>query len=280
MIIVGANRKRTFSVASYDADAQLYINALNGDITLTTAEEGYINDFVLSLKTAGVWSKGITYYPLLGGTATTHKWNIFNPLDTDAAFRGTFAGGFTHGASGCQGNGTNGYMSTKFIAATHLSDANSFAMVFASATTGTEAGALMGTDDSSNNPRFLIHAKYVDNNCYGDMYAYTTSRVVNSTPDGSGVYILTRIASNDLRLIWNGSQVGSTVTGGAFAGGATKANFDRDADIFAIHAMNSGSHFGYSGKLGQGAGYFNGLTTTEAADLTTAINTLNTNFGR
>ena len=93
----------------YDADAQAFFTAANiTDSTQKTAT----NQLVLDLKAAAIWSKMKAIYPLIGGTATTHKWNLKNPTDSDPAFRLTFNGGITHDANGITSNGVNGYAET------------------------------------------------------------------------------------------------------------------------------------------------------------------------
>jgi hypothetical protein len=60
-------------------------------------------------------------YPFVGGTATTHKWNLKDPRDVDAAFRLQFNGGWTHSSTGADPNGTTAYANTFFIANSNLS---------------------------------------------------------------------------------------------------------------------------------------------------------------
>lgn len=75
----------------------------------------------------------------LGSTATTYqpiattqqafisnqfKYNLVNPVDSDAAFRLVFNGGWTHSANGATPNGTNGYADTKLNQSLHLSQTN------------------------------------------------------------------------------------------------------------------------------------------------------------
>ena len=70
----------------------------------------------------------------LGSTATTYqpiattqqsyisnqfKYNLVNPVDSDAAFRGVFNGGWTFSNQGATPNGTNGYMDTKLVPSTN-----------------------------------------------------------------------------------------------------------------------------------------------------------------
>tara|TARA_R110000868_G_scaffold117006_1_gene310959 strand:+ start:221 stop:1018 length:798 start_codon:yes stop_codon:yes gene_type:complete len=93
---------------AYDADAQAFITATGISGTNASA----INTLVIDLKAASIWSKMKALYPIIGGTATSHKFNLKNPLDTDAAFRLVFAGGVTHSSNGFEGNGTNGFANT------------------------------------------------------------------------------------------------------------------------------------------------------------------------
>jgi hypothetical protein len=51
-------------------------------------------------------------YPFVGGTATSHKYNLKDPRDLDAAYRIAFNGGWTHNSNGITGDGTTGYAYT------------------------------------------------------------------------------------------------------------------------------------------------------------------------
>jgi hypothetical protein len=95
-----------------DADALAFISA--AAITDSTQKRA-IDKLVVDLKGYGIWSKMKALYPFVGGTAASHKWNLKNPLDTDAAFRLTFSGGWTHSANGALPNGTNAYADTFLI---------------------------------------------------------------------------------------------------------------------------------------------------------------------
>lgn len=61
------------------------------------------NNLVLSLKSGGFWPRMVAVYPFLGGTAASHKWNLKDPRDLDAAKRLTFdltVGSITHSSNG------------------------------------------------------------------------------------------------------------------------------------------------------------------------------------
>ena len=92
-----------------DADALAFLSAAAiTDPTITSA----ICTLVTSMKANGTWAKCSAIYPMVGGTATTHKFNLKNPLDTNAAFRLSFVGGWTHSSGGALPNGTNAYANT------------------------------------------------------------------------------------------------------------------------------------------------------------------------
>jgi hypothetical protein len=92
-----------------DPDAQAFITAAG--ITDAT-QQSAINQLVLGLKTDGIWTKMNALYPFVGGTATTHKFNLKDPRDLNAAYRLAFFGGMTHNANGIQGDGGSGYADT------------------------------------------------------------------------------------------------------------------------------------------------------------------------
>ena len=66
----------------------------------------------LTLGVNNLSTKFDTIYPFIGGTASAHKYNLCNPLNTDAAYRLVFSGGWTHSPTGVLPNGANGYTST------------------------------------------------------------------------------------------------------------------------------------------------------------------------
>jgi hypothetical protein len=79
-----------------DPDVQAFINATGISGTEATA----INTLVLQLKDDGVWPLIDAAYPFVGGTAASCKYNLVNPVDTNAAYRMTFNGSWTINSSG------------------------------------------------------------------------------------------------------------------------------------------------------------------------------------
>lgn len=95
-----------------DADAQAFITAANiTDATQKTA----INTLVSDLKSNNLYTKINAFWPIVGGASASHKYNLVNPLDTDAAFRLTYNGTITHDANGMSGNALSStYCDTHF----------------------------------------------------------------------------------------------------------------------------------------------------------------------
>lgn len=90
------------AVASYDLDAQALFT--NAGITNENEKTKY-NDFVLREKAAGRYAKCAFFYPFLGTTAATQKYNAIDPRDLDVAFRLSFGGGaVTHSNMGITGS--------------------------------------------------------------------------------------------------------------------------------------------------------------------------------
>ena len=98
-----------------DADALAFINAIG---TLTETQQNAIVDLVEGLKTNGTWAKYHVIYPVIGGTSSTHKFNLKDPRNVDAANRLQFFGTITHDADGMQGDGSSGWANTYFNAST------------------------------------------------------------------------------------------------------------------------------------------------------------------
>jgi hypothetical protein len=105
-------RNPNASSQQIDSDAQLFISAA----TLTDSTHiNTINTLVKDFKSAGLWTKMKSVYPMVGGTASSHKWNLKDPRDLDAAFRLVFYGGWTHSSTGAKPNGSTGYADTRLI---------------------------------------------------------------------------------------------------------------------------------------------------------------------
>ena len=102
-------RRGTIIGPSTDPDADAFIIAAN--ITNPT-QQSAIYTLVSSLKSSGVWTKMKAIYPMVGGTASSHKFNLKDPRDLNAAYRLTFTAGWVHSSTGALPNGSSDYSNT------------------------------------------------------------------------------------------------------------------------------------------------------------------------
>jgi hypothetical protein len=103
-----------------DADAFNFVEAAG---IINETQQSAINTLVLALKANDIWNQMVAVYPFVGGSASTHKFNLKDPRDINAAFRITFAGGWDHTSEGLIPNGLNTVADTQIIANTHIPNA-------------------------------------------------------------------------------------------------------------------------------------------------------------
>lgn len=252
----------SFGVA-LDTDAQEFLTAVG--ITDSTIS-GATNTLVTTMKSDGIWTKMKAIYPMVGGTASNHKWNLKDPRDLDAAFRLQFFGGWTHSANGALPNGTNGYANTFLSPSTNLT-ANNTHVSYYSRTNG--SGFDLGNINGSN--ILGLSTGYIGV-AYSDQYNFNTARISQSVANSQGFYIGSRINSTTHKLYKNGSQIGTTNNGAA----GTPINLS----LFLGSLNSSGSGTLYSNKECSFSSIGDGLSDLEVLNLYTIIQTFQTNLGR
>lgn len=251
------------SGGSLDPDAQAFITAAG--ITDPT-QQSAVNTLVTDLKGYSLWTKPKALYPFCGGSASSHKFNLKDPRDLDAAFRLVFYGGWTHSSNGATPNGTNAYANTFLIPSTSLSLNSTHVSLYSrtNSNTGVDMGLQRGTT-------YILNAARNSNQAYTSLNS--NSLELYSNTDGRGFYLGNRQAVNDSDAWKNGiKQVNSTNTTNASEFGITP--------IF-IGAFNLfGSASSYSNKELAFSSMGDGLTDTEAANFYTAVQAFQTTLGR
>jgi hypothetical protein len=225
----------------------------------------------------------------LGSTATTYqpiattqqayiaaqfKYNLVNPVDSDAAFRLVFNGGWTHSSNGATPNGTNGYADTKFVPNTNLTlNSASFSAYSRNNLTFAVDQSLGCSSSTINLPLFaqsFTTLKVV--NSY--MYSYNVPDIMTSSSGQNlaAMFITTRTAANNAKSFRNTTQLAAVTTQtqttqptnnfffGAFNGGTAITNYSNFQYAF--------SHIG------------DGLTDTEASNLYTRVQAFQTALSR
>ena len=259
----------SFVFNSFDTDAQAFITAAG--ITNST-QQNAINSLVISLKGFNIWTKMKAVYPFIGGTATTHKWNLKDPQDTNAAFRLVFSGGWTHSGTGALPNGTNAYANTFFNLSTNFTSANKGSAGGYWRTATPNGNYYFGVNDpvGGNNSRFWARHVGVPNKDYyaGGLTVLRDTTVTNY----SGFSAMSRRSTTDMFAIKrDGTYITLTTS--------VTTGFSNTALPFAA-VVASGVYSSFSNSE-ISLGYISDdITQSEMTSLRTAVQAFQTTLGR
>lgn len=265
MIGVKISPLKPFIRGGFDAAAAAYFTAAG--ITDATQKNAY-NTLVVGLKAANLYTKFYALYPMLGGSATSHKFNAINPVDSNAAFRLSFSGGWTHSSNGALPNGTNAYADTFLTPNTTLS-LNNTHISFYSRTNISEVKVEFGTQNAASTKRLLFQARIAD-----ITYAAVNGgvgAVSFADTDSRGFYIASRIISTTEKLYKNGSLSGT----GVLASDGLSTN-----SLYLGCFNNNGTAGFFSSKQVAFASAGQGFTDSEAATFNTLVTNFQTTLGR
>lgn len=250
------------SALPIERDAWAFLEAAG----ITSAlQQRAVVQLVRDLKKAQLWTKMKAIYPFVGGTATSHKWNLKDPRDLDAAFRLQFFGGWTHSATGALPNGTNAYSSTHLIVNVNLSvTSHSFGIY--SRTENTTGNQVYGTFKATN-------TSFEQNNVgAGNFISGNLAALTSYTASPSKAFLFcSRRANNDYTVYRNGTSIATSaqvVT--AFTG-----------LVFWLGGRNDNGSLGFPTNHEIAFAFLgDGLTDTEAANLYNAVQRYQQLLGR
>lgn len=261
MYLINSFRFGGGAPAPIDADAEAFLTAAAiTDPTITSA----IDTLVVDLKGYGIWTKMKALYPFVGGTASTHKYNLKNPLDTDAAFRLVFNGGWTHSANGTLPNGTNGWANTYLIPLSILTESSKhLSFYLRSDNTPISFDPVdMGAFSSGGGKDFLLSKRTEQAGGLSDIL------ISNTQTEPRGFSLITRTGTTN--KLFKDNNLVNTVSG---------TGISAPFNVY-IGALDLGSPYGYTNNQFAFASIGDGLTDTEAADFYTAVQAFNTTLSR
>lgn len=238
-----------------------------------------MNNLVIALKANGFWTDAKAIFPIVGGTATTHSYNLRNT----AQFQITWAGSPTHSTSaGVDFNGSSQDGKFALNPSTQLSaSANTFVYYTTDTYTSDGNDYDMGCRNTSGTATYGIlcvsllasgtqYATYYPNAQAGAAFS-----IAHPSSPYTGDYIMTRRTDSDTEIYKRGSSLGSN--------SVTRTAGPPNSSHMALGGFTDGAtNFGnYSPRNCVFAGVWNrGFTGSEAATLSTIINDYETDLGR
>lgn len=260
--------------------------------TLTTSWVRY--DYIVATDGTGVGGIWIDDIPAsgiyiwgaqleLGSTATTYqqiattqqafianqfKYNLVNPVDSDAAFRLVFNGGWTHSANGATPNGTNGYADTKLVPSSVLA-LNNAHLSFYSRTNNISDNYDIGSSQA-------VYQYLLGLSLKGDAtisYNFVNDLQPSGIPvaDSLGLYTISRTVSTEIKINKNALSRQTL----------TKNSITVPTHNLFIGALNlGGTAARFANRQCAFSSIGNGLTDTEAANFYTAVQAYQTALSR
>lgn len=249
-------------------DSTVYYTGTPQEITGTGMWDA-IDGLITDIKDAGLWSDLQAFYPFIGGTASTHKWNLKDPRDLDAAFRIDWFGGLTHDRFGITGNALNGYGNTHITPSTDINGSNSFGFKVIN---NVSSKAIVGSILNLSAGEYLYLYPRLGTSLLGTQNENVNTGSLSVTNNSSnGNYRFTS-ASNNHKAYKDNSLLANRTNAAAFA--------NIPIYIFALNTDNAGAadfsdHNGVCFDF-----YKKSLTSSEVTDINTAINTFETALNR
>ena len=179
-----------------DADASAFVETA-GIIDLT--QQSAINTLVIGLKTNNLWTKMLSIYPLIGGTAYSHKFN----LKTQTLYNVQWFGAITHNSNGV--TFTNGYGNC-VVTPANTGDLNNFHFSVYTRNTGSGTFGYIGGELRGGSP------PYTEMHWFGNGYHYINSANVGAVAlnNTAGSLVLSRISSTQVSGSNNGNLTANT----------------------------------------------------------------------
>ena len=261
-------------VPAFDPDAAAYLSAVvSAGGAVSSPMSAATNNMFLALKSNGLYSKLFAMYPMMGGISASCKFNALNPVDSNAAYRINFVGGWTFDYSGATPNGTTAYGDTYVNPASATTD-NNIHLSYYSLTDSEVAGSTtMGSDFIGDYARIILRRTGgVGFNILGSP---TKGLQTYSSTNSLGYYVGCAITNNNTRNFYkNGVLLTPTAETGL--GSVAKPNIS-----IYIGANNAGGAPGeFDNKKCSFSTIGQGLTTGEVSTLSTIINAFQTSLGR
>lgn len=239
----------------WDTDVATFISktGITSDI-----ETNALNTCVKALKSAGLYTKIKVFYPMVGGTANTTKYDLISTNNN--AYNIDWYGGLTFSNQGVKGNGTNAYGNSKYVP----SSSNAFTVSIGTSISETASDPIILGAFNNINQALLMQIKGVNCNVRlnGDI---KTASIVS----GNNIYTFNRVG-NLMNMFFNSAKKLEITTNGSVPTNS----------IYLLNLNLNNTPYGYSQQRLQSTLFHEGLTDTETITLQTIINQFENDLGR
>lgn len=244
---------------AFDSDAQAFFTATGiSDTTIKNA----VNQLVLDYKSYGIWNKCHAIYPLVGGDATKHSYNLKNTAQYQIIWNGTL----THNSNGVTGDGSSGYGNTTIIPSSVMS-LNSSHLSYYCRTNSSVSCREMGCGDGVN-----LTLTFVTNTTFAIVLS-SSGFLTATSANTSGSFISSRTSSTNIDGYRNGSNL---ITSSSTNSVVLTPTFP----IWVLGSNQSGSLANPSNKNYAMFSIGTGLSSTEVANKYTADQAFQTALSR
>jgi hypothetical protein len=259
-VVVGNNVS-----ASFDTESTAYFSAES--ITSSTEKNAVDTNLVKGLKTDALFTHFKIQYPFLG---SLHARNLMNPADTNAAFRISYVGGWTHDAAGSTGNGTNNYGDTHFVPDTNLTLADSTIVIAIGGAASSSDENFIGAYDSTGVTR-IARSNATGGNFTADIDGPTGALYYDAA--GAAIYVFTRNGTS-ISMYKNGSLIETKTV-------AATAKSVSNLYLGALNYVSGGSVIYFaSSPIKYAAVVDKGVNATEVGLINTRVQAFLTALGR
>ena len=234
-----------------DTSSRNYLKAIeNAGVVPSVLQNAASNFLVTSEKAIGSYSLITAQYPIMGGTAATHIFNLNKPTGLASDYTLQFFGTVTHNASGIKGDGSTGYADTKLKLSSNISSTGlvSFGFHTSSATTfGQRYDIGAGTDAGTSSYSFISTGNSTQ--YFASPFTTANSQLIVTTPLKKGFYQTTQ--NGTIKGYINGVLQTGTIN--------YAPNYITDVN-YSIMALNSNAVVGVGTSISQNTdktyGYF------------------------
>ena len=252
------------SGGGFDADAQAYFSRVTtAGGTLTTTEKNAVNQLVIDMKAAGIWTSMKAVYPMVGASAAACAQNL-----KSSSFTGTFTSGWTFSSNGATPNGTSAYMDTLMNQSTNLSNDSVHLSYYSRTNSSNSSFDIGGNSGSPNFNGAQLALYYTGLGSIGHMHSYpTNSTVSTATTDTRAFYLASRISSTSNKLFRNSTLLNTNTT-------------TRTSSLANVNFRLASDYVAFTNRQCAFASIGDGLTDAQASDFYTSVQTFQTTLSR